>query len=100
MLAPLLSCRPVPDTGQGKPLSITEVIDRIDELDGRSVRVAGYLTECMGYESPLFLSDQDSARWRRYREQLVRRRSPPEGEKPPVLGIGSQNDFDRKAAPF
>jgi hypothetical protein len=85
----------------GRVMSIQKVIDHINELNGRSVRVEGYLGTCAGYDCLLFASDNDRARWERVVSAMVHRKKPTEAE-PPMLGIGSGEhfDFDAKAAPF
>jgi hypothetical protein len=101
-----LSCRSEPMTMSGEPMAITDVIANIDSLDGRTVRVAGYLGECLGYECKLFRNESEKAQWDRYISEIIANadagREPRASvAEPPVLGIGSGEDvgFDRIAAP-
>jgi hypothetical protein len=81
--------------------TVTELVPRIDELNGKTVRVVGYLADCAGYSCDLYPREADVAVWQRAYAQLgtTRRFEEP---KLPVLGIGSGPafEFDRKAAPF
>lgn len=84
-----------------KILTVEEVVARIDELDGRTVSVAGYLPECGGNNCILYRSKADSHQWDRVKVALSanRRVAIPDV---PALGIGSGTnfEFDAKAAPF
>lgn len=105
--ASTLSCGRAPES---EPLAITDVIARIDALNGQMIRVAGYLGDCGGYECRLYRSVSDKARADRYIQALSvvahqpreRRRIPPAAMMPPALGIGpGENfEFDRRAAPY
>lgn len=83
-----------------KPTPIPQVIANIDALDGHTVTVAGYLGECMGYECSLYIDRQDYDETRRWLADLRARNRLPQFPQPPSLGIGSDNNFDRKAAGF
>jgi hypothetical protein len=94
--------------------TVTELVPRIDELNGKTVRVAGYLAECQGYGCDLYPSKQDSAAWHRVYEDLRAGRpskGPDKQPDLPVLGIGAGEAidgngtgdafaFDKMAAPF
>jgi hypothetical protein len=94
--------------------TVTELVPRIDELNGKTVRVAGYLAECHGYGCDLYPSKQDVAVWERvYAELRAGKRSKglPKLADLPVLGIGTGEAidgdgtgdafaFDVMAAPF
>jgi hypothetical protein len=98
-----LACGPAPES---EPMAITDVIARIDALNGQMIRVAGYLGYCGGYECHLYRSVSDKARADRYIQAISvpreRRRIPPAASYPPELGIGpGENfEFDRRAAPY
>lgn len=91
-----------------EPMTITDVIANIDRLNGRTVRVTGYLGVCRGYDCLLFRNTAEKARWDRWIDQLMRmpesgpRRRLPPFDEPPTLGIGAgeRMDFDAKAEPF
>jgi hypothetical protein len=82
---------------------VEQVIPRIEELNGQTVSVAGYLSYCDTYHCPLFRNKEDADEWGRFIEvaQATGRR-PPSVPDDPMLGIGSGTnmDFDAKAAPF
>lgn len=94
--------------------TVAELVPRIDELNGETVRVVGYLADCRVYSCELYPSKQDVAVWERvYAELRAGRPSkgPPKLPDLPVLGIGSgeaidgdgtgdEFEFDRMAAPF
>lgn len=89
------------------PMAITDVIADIDALNGRSVRVAGYLGPCQGYDCLLFRNEREKARWDRYIAEVMalihdRRRGRAATAEPPILGIGTGENrgFDRMAAPY
>lgn len=85
-------------------MSVPEVVNNLDELNGQTVTVGGYLAECGGYNCELFTDHtqiKGYAEWWTQFFAAVRRRERP-AEPPPgmwqnVLNIGSGNDFDRKA---
>ena len=107
-LIPLAAASPACSSGTFRePMTITDVIENIDRLNGRTVRVAGYLGTCFGYECRLFRNPAEKARWDRWIEQLMTmpesgRRQLPPFEEPPILGIGmgDRNDFDARAERF
>jgi hypothetical protein len=90
-----------------EPMTITDVIENIDRLNGRTVRVAGYLGECRGYDCHLFRNPAEKARLERLFEQARAGADSGGGPPPPVdetpvlsIGTGDGNDFDAKAGPF
>jgi hypothetical protein len=94
--------------------TVAELVPRIDELNGGTVRVAGYLADCEGYSCDLYPSKQDAAVWERAFVELRAykpSKAPPKLPDLPVLGIGSGEAiegeggrdafaFDQMAAPF
>jgi hypothetical protein len=92
------SCGPTASQGV---LTVEEVVPRIDELNGQTVSVAGYLSECGGYDCILHRTKADSDAWARVMIVLRANRRVPIPDVP-ILGIGSGTnfDFDAKAAPF
>ena len=66
--------------------TVNEIIAQCDKLMGKTVRAAGYLGNCAGYDCHLFTDPRgwDAAGPGEY----------------PGIGIGSEGSFDRKAAPF
>lgn len=106
----ILLAAAIPACGSGAsadPMTVTEVIRSIDRLNGRTVRVVGYLMECGGYECRLYGSRTDKEQGDRFIDALMRnahegRRREPAGDMPSALGIGPGDDrrFDAMAAPF
>lgn len=88
-----ISCAPTSPEAPARVMTVTEVIENIDALDGQRVDVAGYLTACGGYECRLFRNLNDKDQWDRHIEQITRDRSSTIGT-PPLLGIGSGENFD------
>jgi hypothetical protein len=80
-------------------LTVEQVVPRIDELNGQTVSVAGYLADCGGYDCSLYRNKDDADEWTRF--MVAPRPSLPIPDHP-VLQIGSATnfDFDAKAAPF
>jgi hypothetical protein len=80
---------------------VEEVVPRIEELNGQTVSVAGYLSECAGYDCILHRTKADSDAWDRVMIALRTNRRVPIPDVP-QLGIGSDmnSDFDAQAAPF
>jgi len=68
-------------------------------LNGKTVRVSGYLGNCSAYDCVLFADKAGYDAARRYIDALQQKKSPTE-EFPPAIGIGGFPDFDRKAEPF
>jgi hypothetical protein len=104
---------------QARQLTVEEAVKRIDELNGQTVAVAGYLADCFGYECVLYVNkkeaDQATAWWKQVRRGQMRREmsGPLVGKY--ALGIGSGEyvcpdghkngpkcyfAFDKQAAPF
>lgn len=89
------------------PMTITEVISNIDRLNGQTVRVAGYLMECAGYECRLYRNRADKEQGERYFRELIadanagRPLSPTVAEPASVgIGVGDNWEFDVAAAPY
>lgn len=82
-------------------MTVEEVIPRIDELNGRSVSVAGYLSKCAGYDCILYRTKADSDAMDRFMAAVHAPQRLPFPDAP-MLGIGSGTnfDFDAKAASF
>ncbi len=80
---------------------VEELIPRIEELNGETVSVAGYLSECGGYDCSLYRTKADSDEFEEFLTAARANRRPPVPDVP-MLGIGSGTnfDFDAKAAPF
>jgi len=86
-----------------KILTVEQVVPRIDELNGQTVSVAGYLSNCGGYDCPLFRNKGDADEWHRFMVAARAGAHPrPAVPDQPMLGIGSGTDFDfdAQAAPF
>ena len=84
-------------------LTVDQVVPRIDELNGQTVSVAGYLANCAGYDCILFRNEGDAEAWARFdvaaQSNDHRNLSVPDH---PMLGIGRGRnfDFDAMAAHF
>jgi hypothetical protein len=92
-----------PSCGPAQPqvLTVEEVVPKIDELNGQTVSITGYLSECRGYECVLFRTKQDADEWSDFFVALRAGKSLPFPDRPIVgIGAGSNADFDAKAAPF
>ena len=78
-----------------------EIVPQIDALNGQTVSVAGYLSECGGYDCGLYRTKADSDAWDRFMIAL-RANSRVQVPDVPILGIGGGTnfEFDAKAAPF
>ena len=81
--------------------TVEEIVPRIDALNGRTVSVAGYLPECMGYDCTLFRTKADSDAWDRVVIALRAHRRVPIPDVPELgIGSGANDRFDAQAAPF
>jgi hypothetical protein len=89
-------------TESQRVLTVEEVVPRIDELNGQTAIVAGYLSDCGGYDCILYRTKADSDEFDRFMDAVQAQRPPPPFPDVPMLGIGSGSnyDFDAKAAPF
>ena len=81
-------------------LTVKEVEPRIDELDGETVSVAGYISRCGGYDCVLYDTKADADALARLDAADPKGRLP-RPEVPAIsIGSGTRVDFDPKAAPF
>lgn len=81
------------------PLTVPQVIAQIDALNGKTVRVKGYLGTCAGYDCVLFPDRAGKAAFDEWIAHL-RDRDSRNADEPVILGIGGEETFDHKAAPF
>ena len=82
-----------------RPVSVAEVVDNIDALNGKIVTVRGYLGTCAGSDCEIFVNRADSAKWwGNFAKASAGEHV--EDEHVVYLSIGSSVDFDRKAAPL
>lgn len=78
-----------------------EVVPRIDELNGQTASVAGYLAECGGYNCILYRTKADADDWNRFLAAVRAGQRVPTPDVPIVgIGSGTNVDFDAQAAPF
>jgi|1185.fasta_scaffold137224_2 hypothetical protein len=95
----LTACNSAPPIDTSRVLRVEEVIRNIDQLNGKTVRVGGFLGDCFGYDCGLF---QDQAEWQE--EQRWWKAVNAGDKKAPAasnwLGIGGFGVFDAKAKPF
>jgi hypothetical protein len=90
------------------PLAVPQLIAQIHVLNGRTVRVAGYLGTCLGGDCNLFVDRVGYNAELRWRDELKARsgglahgeQSTALPTRPPQIGIGGKAEFARKAAPF
>ena len=75
-------------------MRVDEVIKHIDRLDGKTIKVSGYLFSCEGYDCGLFPNE---AKFRDFGQIVNNHRG---GELPDFLSIGYDEAFDRKAGPL
>jgi hypothetical protein len=105
--------------GCGEPqlLTVDKYLAQCEALKGKPVRLAGYLGECAGYDCHLAAS---KAAWASYVDAFTKGRSIAFGADPkaspaalkeasaawdkvqavPMIGVGGDEAFDNKAAPF
>jgi len=98
--------------GQAPPLlTVDKYLAQCEALKGKPVRLAGYLGECAGYDCHMAASKQA---WGAYRNAFTRsagNKATPEALKAaraaldemqaiPLIGIGGDEAFDRRAAPL
>jgi hypothetical protein len=81
-------------------LTVSDVITHIDALNGKTVRVKGYLGECTGYDCNLFPDRAGRDAWDQWFARLRKGDRSKVFDQPMALGLGEENDFDRKAAPL
>jgi hypothetical protein len=82
-------------------LTVEEVVSRIDELNGQTISVAGYLSECGGYDCILYRTKADSDEVDRFMAAAPADMRVPFPDVPMLgIGTGTNFDFDAKAAPF
>jgi hypothetical protein len=85
--------KPAPDIR--RTLTIDQVIQSIHTLDGKTVKVGGYMATCGGYDCGLFSTEQASRDfWR------IANDSKSKEKFPEFLSIGYDAKFDRKAGPL
>jgi hypothetical protein len=74
---------------------VHEVRQNLDELNGRTVRVAGFLPGCGGNDCSLFSNEQQVRDFGTIANDPARKRKLPE-----FVEIGSVPGFDEKAGPL
>jgi len=85
--------------------TVDQLVPQIEELNGRTVRVVGYLGDCAGDSCDLYPREADVAVWKRAFAE-IREKKQFHDPGLSVLGIGPGKidddgfEFDRKAAPF
>jgi hypothetical protein len=82
-------------------LTVEELDARVDELNGTTVSVAGYLAWCGGYDCTLYRNKQDSDDWDRFMAAVAANHRPSLPQHPTIgIGSGPNLSFDRTAEPF
>ena len=83
-------------------LTVEEVVPRIDELNGQTASVVGYLSKCRGYDCILYRTKADADEFDRFIGAVHANWRPPPLPDVPTLGVGTGTnfDFDAEAAPF
>lgn len=91
----LVGCSSKPPIDTNRVLSVDTVKQNLDELNGKAVKVAGFLPDCGGYDCSLFSTEQQAKNF------WVIANDPHRKEKlPEFVEIGSVRGFDEKAAPL
>ena len=90
----ILGCQAQGEPDTSRTLGVDEALENIDRLDGKKVRISGFLYECELYDCGLFASEAKS---KEFGDIVSKRR---EGELPDFLSIGYDKAFDRKAGPL
>lgn len=81
-------------------LTVDQVVPRIHELDGRMVRVAGYLPACDAYDCTLYRTKEDADELDRALLTLGTKAAPVPNFPALGIGTGTNFDFEAKAAPL
>ena len=94
----VFGCKPTPEIDTARVWRVNEVLVNVDALNGKTVRVSGYLGVCEGYDCGLFQDKrhiENTDRW------LTSLRSGKSGDHPgDWLGVGGSPEFDATAKPF
>ena len=97
-----------PGCGRAAPLvTVEQLLAQCDAFKGKPVQLTGYLGECAGYECQLAA---DQSRWAAF-VSAFKQTSLPQSDAQrrqawervwaiPVIGVGSNDAFDRKVPPF
>ena len=91
----LIGCSSKTPIDTKRILSVDTVMQNLDELNGKDVKVAGFMPGCGGYDCSLFSTEQQAkdfwviANDRKRKEKL-----------PKFVEIGWVRGFDEKAAPL
>jgi hypothetical protein len=75
-----------------RTLSVQQVLENIDSLNGRRVKVGGFLPDCGGYDCSLFTNEQQAKDFWRIANNPGRKEKLPD-----FVEIGSVRGFDEKA---
>jgi hypothetical protein len=94
-VAVLASCKAAAAVDLNRVWSVDEVIESIDALNGKTVRVSGYLGHCGVYDCPFFQDRQ--AKQQRDRWWAAVNGGKKHQKPPRWLGIGGFPEFDSKA---
>lgn len=97
--------------GEPQLLTVDRYLAQCEALRGGQVRVAGYLGNCSGYDCALYADKARArayfdyfaslARTTRIEDKAARKAALDKlGDAPRSIGIGGDQAFDRKAAPF
>jgi hypothetical protein len=97
--------------GESPLLTFDQYLAQCETIKGKPVRAAGYLGTCAGYECELFANKAQRQAWMQYivaLQDLARTGDPQKRRakqaaikpSPTKVGIGSANDFDRRAERF
>jgi len=91
----LVGCSSKPPIDTKRTLSVGTVMQNLDELNGKIVKVAGFLPDCGGYDCSLFANEQQARAFWRIANN-------PHGKEklPEFVEIGSVRGFDAKAGPL
>ena len=88
----LVGCSSKPPIDTTRILSVDTVMQNLDELNGKAVKVAGFLPVCGGYDCSLFANEQQARDfWK------IANDSHGKAKLPEFVEIGSVRGFDAKA---
>jgi len=93
------ACNPARSVDRTRTLGVHEVIKNIDELNGKTVRVHGFLGDCSVYDCGLFENEADWLQEQRWLH-AVRSDNKRAPDPPDWLGVGGYPTFDTKAQPY
>jgi hypothetical protein len=90
-----VGCGSKPTIDTSHTFSVSEILHNIDSLNGKRVKVLGFMPGCGGYDCSLFANEQQARDFLRIASSTGRKEKLPE-----FVEIGEVRGFDAKAGPF